>query len=149
MSLFPPCLPSVLKCHTTAMTITHFSAHGKKIPARIMAHGGLPPDYVPARIRELTSPPIVFHQHFGLPKVSKRFGIEQLIPDATVERLDVRVLPRAARRDVQRVDPGLLEPVLDRCLERLRQLRPAKGYDSFVTSGSLRMPTRLTAGPCR
>jgi len=47
-------------------------------------------------------PTIRFHQHLGLLQTRKRLGVEQLIPEPAVERFDIRILPRAARRDVQR-----------------------------------------------
>jgi len=45
----------------------------------------------------IVPPAVIFHQHFGLSQISKDLRAEQFIPQAAVERLDVRVLPRTAR----------------------------------------------------
>lgn len=82
----------------------------------------------------IVPPTVVFHQHLGLPQVSKLLRVEKLIPKAAVERLDVRVLPRTARRDVQRLDARFLQPLLNRRGYELRPVvapqvlrRPAEG----------------------
>src|SRR3954468_17738758 len=44
------------------------------------------------------------------PPSAKHLAVEQLVPQPAVERRAVRVLPRAARRDVQRLRPDLRQP---------------------------------------
>ena len=59
-------------------------------------------------------PPPGLDQHFGLGEAVEDFAVEQLIAKRPVEAFVVAVLPRRTGRDVERCDPDLPEPFLDR-----------------------------------
>jgi hypothetical protein len=52
-----------------------------------------------------------FDQDLRLQKPLEDFTVEQFIPQLAIEALDVAVLPRAARFDVQRLYADLLQPL--------------------------------------
>jgi hypothetical protein len=55
------------------------------------------------------SPPVL-DDDLGFEQRAERLQVEQLVAQPGVERLDVPVLPRAARVDEPRVTPGVGEP---------------------------------------
>lgn len=61
-------------------------------------------------------------QHFGFEQAAEDFPVEQLVAQLVVKALNVAVFPRAARRDIERLDRFLLEPVLDGVGDELRPI---------------------------
>ena len=55
-------------------------------------------------------------------QAAEEFAVEALIAQLVVEALDVTVLPRRARPNVDGLDRLLLEPVLDRVGDELRAI---------------------------
>lgn len=56
----------------------------------------------------LLPPP--FHKHLRLQERIENLPVQQLVPQLSVEALDVTVLPRASRLDEECLDSHLLEP---------------------------------------
>jgi len=52
------------------------------------------------------------NQHLGLSEAGEDFAVEQFVAERSVEALVVTVLPRRARRDVERLHADLGEPDL-------------------------------------
>jgi len=53
----------------------------------------------------------LLYQHLGLPESVEQFSVEQLIPQAAMEALNIAVLPWAARLDIERLDLQRREPL--------------------------------------
>src|SRR6478672_6318529 len=59
-------------------------------------------------------PPPGLDQHFGLGEAVEDLAVEQFVAKRSVEALVVAILPGRTGRDVERLDPDLPEPFLDR-----------------------------------
>ena len=68
----------------------------------------------------LILPPPSLDQDLGFRERVKDLSVQQFIPQRAVERLDVPVLPRAARLDEQRLHLQGLEPEPDELRRELR-----------------------------
>src|SRR5882757_8930562 len=55
----------------------------------------------------VVSPPVLLQQHRCFLQAAEQLAVEQFVPQPAVERLAVRILPRASRLDVQRLGPLL------------------------------------------
>ena len=51
-----------------------------------------------------------FDQHLGFTERGEDLGVQQLVPEFTVEAFVVAVFPGAPRRDVEGFDPNLGQP---------------------------------------
>src|SRR6202012_4824613 len=69
-------------------------------------------------LRVIVEAPL-FNDNPRLPQAAKDFPVQTFVPQLVVETLDVSVLPRRARRDVDRLDVLILQPVLDRVSDEL------------------------------
>ncbi len=65
---------------------------------------------------------VILAQHPRLRQAGEQLTIQQLVPKPTVERLAVGILPRAARRDVQRLDAALRQELANRLGDELRAI---------------------------
>ena len=64
--------------------------------------------------------PVVREQEAGLRQAREQLPVQELVAQPAVETLRVAVLPWASRRNVERSDPALLEPLANRCCDEFR-----------------------------
>src|SRR4051812_20200428 len=76
-------------------------------------HGRL---VVQRRMRPLVVVPLamLLAKHFGLQRRDEGFAAQELVPKAAVKALAIRILPRTAGLDVERLEPAPCDPVLHR-----------------------------------
>ena len=67
-------------------------------------------------------PSLVFDYHSSLGQSPKLLAVEAFLSEASVEALDVSVLLRASRLDVERLDPLLGKPAAQPVLDELRTI---------------------------
>lgn len=71
-------------------------------------------------------PAEVLDDHAGFGERPELLTVEAFVPEASVEALHVAVLPRAAGFDVDRLDPILRDPLLDRLGDELAPVVASK-----------------------
>ena len=72
--------------------------------------------------------PMILAEHLRLHQTREQFAVQEFIPETTVERFTVRILPWTARRDVQGSDATLRQELPNRIRDELRTIVAANVF---------------------